>query len=192
MQTPAALLTLATIAVLAAAPACAWAAAPEPLPPAWVVTGLAPQKFATGVDQDPGFKGAKFLRNKADDPNAWAALTQPISAQNYLGQRIRFRAFVKTQDVSGWAGLWMRVDNRAGRSLAFYNSVDKPIKGSTDWQERSVVLDVPQDAGMIVFGVIASGTGQVWMDRLGFEQVGQDVPVDRQQVVPALPTVPVL
>jgi hypothetical protein len=52
---------------------------------------------------------------------------------------------VKTQDVSGWAGLWMRVDNRAGRAIAFYNSVDKPIKGSTDWQERSVVLDVPQD-----------------------------------------------
>lgn len=184
--------TIAVLAAFAAVPAIAWAAAPEPLPSAWLVTGPAPQKFAAGVDQDPGVKGAKFLRNTAKDPNTWAALTQPISAQNYLGQRIRFRAFVKTRDVNGWAGLWMRVDSRAGRSVAFYNSVDKPIKGTTDWQERSVVLDVPQDAGMIVFGVINNGSGQVWIDRLGFEQVGQDVAVDVQQPGNALPTVPVL
>jgi hypothetical protein len=180
------------LAVLAAAPVIALAAAPEPLPSAWLVTGLSPQKFIAGVDQDLGVKGAKFLRNTSDDPNAWAALTQPISARNYLGQRIRFRAFVKTHDVSGWAGLWMRVDNRAGRSVAFYNSADKPIKGTTDWQERSVVLDVPQEAERIVFGVIANGKGQVWIDRLGFEQVGQDVPLDIQQPGRALPTVPVL
>jgi hypothetical protein len=179
-------------ALMAAISLTALAAAPEPLPPAWILTGMHPQKFAAGVDQDLGVKGAKFLRNKADDPNAWAALAQPISAQNYLGQRIRFRAFMKTQDVSGWAGLWMRVDNRAGRSIAFYNSADKPVKGTTDWQERSVVLDVPQDSAVIVFGVTSNGRGEVWIDRLGFEQVGQDVPVDTMQPVRSLPTVPVL
>lgn len=177
---------------LAAAPVLALAAASEPLPPPWMITGLAPQKFVAGIDQDLGVKGAKFLRNKSGDANTWAALAQPVSAQNYLGQRIRFRAAVKTQDVTGWAGLWMRVDNQAGRTIAFYNSFDKPIKGSTDWQERSVVLDVPQDAAMIVFGVINNGSGQVWIDRLGFEQVGQDVPVDVRKPVLALPAVPVL
>jgi hypothetical protein len=183
---------IALAAAFAVAPVMALAAAPEPLPPAWILTGMHPQEFTAGVDQDLGVKGAKFLRNKADDPHAWAALAQPVSARNYLGQRIRFRAFVKTQEVSGWAGLWMRVDNRAGRTIAFYNSADKPIKGSTDWQERSVVLDVPQDGAVIVFGVINNGKGQVWMDRLGFEQVGQDVPVDVQQPGRALPAVPVL
>jgi hypothetical protein len=181
-----------SLAAAIAASSAAFAAAPEPLPAAWVLTGLHAEKFTAGVDQDRGVKGAKFLRNAADDPNAWAALAQPISAQNYIGQRIRFRAFVKTQDVSGWAGLWMRVDNRAGRSIAFYNSADKPIKGSTDWQERSVVLDVPQEGATIVFGVINNGKGQVWIDRLGFEQVGQDVPVDVLRPGRVLPAVPVL
>lgn len=184
--------TLALLAALLAAPVLAWAAAPEALPSAWSVFGPAPQKFVAGVDQDLGVKGAKFLRNKAEDPNVWAALMQPISAQNYLGQRIRFRAFVKTQEVSGWAGLWMRVDNSAGRTIAFYNSADKPIKGTTDWQERSVVLDVPPEGAVIVFGVINNGKGQVWIDRLGFEQVGQDVPVDVRRPVHQLPAVPVL
>jgi hypothetical protein len=185
------------VSLLAAAAFAAWstlalAAAPEPLPAPWVVTGQSPQKFASGVDQEAGVRGAKFLRNTADDPGAWAALAQPFSARNYLGQRVRFRAFVKTRDVSGWAGLWMRVDNRAGRSIAFYNSTDKPIKGSTDWQERSVVLDVPQEGAVIVIGVINDGRGEVWIDRLGFEQVGQDVPVDSLPPGRPLPTVPIL
>jgi hypothetical protein len=179
-------------AAVAATSMVALAAAPEPLPPAWFVAGQHPQKFAAGIDQEAGFKGAKFLRNKTDDPNAWATLMQQISAQGYLGQRVRFRAFVKTQDVSGWAGLWMRVDSQAGRSIAFYNSADKPIRGSTDWQERSVVLDVPPEGAVISFGVNNIGKGQVWIDRLGFEQVGQDVPADAMRPVRALPTVPAL
>jgi hypothetical protein len=180
------------LAAIAATSLTALAAASEPLPPAWVVTGQNPQKFSAGIDQEPGFKGAKFLRSRADDPNAWAALAQQISARNYLGQRVRFRALVKTQDVSGWAGLWMRVDSQAGRSLAFYNSADTPIRGSTDWQERSVVLDVPQEAAFITFGVNNIGKGQVWIDRLGFEPVGQDVPVDSMRSARHLPTEPTL
>jgi hypothetical protein len=179
-------------AAIAASSVLALAAAPEPLPAPWQLAGDNPQKFSAGIDQEEGFKGAKFLRNAADDPKAWAALAQPISAQNYLGQRIRFRAFVKTRDVSGWAGLWMRIDNRAGRGIAFYNSADRPIKGSADWQERSVVLDVPPEAAVIVFGVVNNGKGQVWIDRLGFETVGQDVPVDTLQRGRPLPTAPVL
>jgi hypothetical protein len=115
-----------------------------------------------------------------------------VSAQNYLGQRVRFRARIRTQDVSGWAGLWMRVDAQGKPSVAFYNSMDRPIKGSTDWQERSVVLDVPTDAAAIAFGVIDSGTGQVWIDALSFETVGQDVPVDHLPGRANLPVTPSL
>jgi len=182
---------LAAVAI-AAAPVLALAAAPEPLPAAWMLTGQSPQKFVAGIDQDPGVRGAKFLRNQAGDANAWAALAQQFSAQNYLGLRVRFRAALKTQDVSGWAGLWMRADNRAGRTIAFYNSADKPIRGSTDWQERSVVLDIPADAATITIGVICNGKGQVWIDRLGFEPVGQDVPVDVLPPDRVLLAVPVL
>jgi hypothetical protein len=61
---------------------------------------------------------------------------------------------------------------------AFYNSQDKPIAGSTDWQLRSVTLDIPEDAATLNFGVINSGRGQVWIDDLKLEVVGKEVPVD--------------
>jgi hypothetical protein len=180
------------LAALATSSLIALAAAPEKLPPPWVLTGAAPAKFAAGVDQSDDARGAKFIRSTTDDKTAWSSLAQMVSAQNYLGQRVRFRARIRTQDVSGWAGLWMRVDAQGKPSVAFYNSMDRPIKGSTDWQERSVVLDVPTDAAAIAFGVIDSGTGQVWIDALSFETVGQDVPVDHLPGRANLPVTPSL
>jgi hypothetical protein len=179
-------------AAIAATSVLALAAAPEPLAAPWQLAGGNPQKFAAGVDQADGVKGAKFLSNKSDDGKAWASLTQAISAQNYAGQRVRFRARVRTQDVSEWAGLWMRVDSRSHSGVSFYNSQDKPIKGTTDWQERSVVLDVPQDASAVMFGVIGSGKGTVWIDQLAFETVGQDVPVDSMRPARSLSVSPSL
>jgi hypothetical protein len=181
----------ALLAALATSSLVALAAAPEKLPPPWIVTGAGAAKYAAGIDQADGVRGAKFIRSTTDDATTWGALSQGISAQNYLGQRIRFSARVRTDGVTGWAGLWMRVD-RAGRPVAFYNSADKPIKGSTDWQERSVVLDVPNDADAIVFGVIDNGKGQVWIDSLALEAVGQDVPVDHMPGKANLPLTPSL
>ena len=83
---------------------------------------------------------------------------------------------VRTRDIGKWAGLWMRVDRPGPEVSAFYNSQDKPIKGTTGWQERSVVLDVASDASIISFGVIGAGKGTVLIDDLKIEVVGRDVP----------------
>jgi hypothetical protein len=179
-------------AAAAATTVMALAAAPAPLPPSWHVTGKDPDKFLAGVDSSTDGHGAKFLRNKTSDPTAVGVLVQAVQAQRYLGQRVRFRARVRTQDLSNWAGLWMRVDSSNGKKLTFYNSQDRPIKGSTGWQERSVVLDVPADAAMIVFGVIGAGTGQVWMEPLAFETVGREVPTDAFPPAPPAPVAPTL
>lgn len=149
------------------------------LPAPWFVTGQAPESYQAGVDnvETSSGKGAKFLRYAQGDDKRWGTLMQSISAQRYVGQRVRFQAKVKARDVSIWAGLWMRVDIPGG-TASFYNSQDRPIAGSANWQVRSVTLDVPLDATQISFGVINSGTGQVWIDELSLEVVGREVPVD--------------
>ena len=60
--------------------------------------------------------------------------------------------------------------------LAFDNMQDRPIKGTTDWQNYAVVLDVPEGATGIFFGVLVNGSGSVWMSNLKIEPVGTDVP----------------
>jgi hypothetical protein len=179
------------LAALATSCLAALAAAPENLPAPWTISGPAASKFVAGVDQSGDTRGAKFIRNVSDDASVWGSLTQGISAQNYRGQRIRFSARIRTENVTNWAGLWMSV-SRAGKTVGFYNSFDRPIKGTTDWQQRSVVLDVPTDADVIGFGVIDSGKGQVWIDSLSLEPVGQSVPVDHQPGSAQLPLKPSL
>jgi hypothetical protein len=179
-------------AAAAATTVLALAATPAPLPPSWRVAGSHPDKFEAGVDPSPEGHGAKFLRNTTNDPKAWASLMQNVQAQRYLGQRVRFRARLRTRDVSDWGGLWMSIDSAEGRPLAFYNTQEKPVKGTTGWQERSIVLDVPAGAALISFGAIGSGTGQVWMEPVAFETVGRDVPVDQMPPSAAIPTTPLL
>jgi hypothetical protein len=179
-------------AAAAATTVLALAATPAPLPPSWSLLGQNPDKFTAGIDASRDGHGAKFLRSATGDTTAWASLAQSILAQRYVGQRVRFRARLRTEDVSNWAGLWMSVGARDGATLAFYNSQDRKIKGTTGWQERSVVLDVPADAAMITFGVIGAGTGQVWMEPAAFESVGREVPVDQMPPQAALPATPTL
>jgi hypothetical protein len=68
----------------------------------------------------------------------------------------------------------MRVDKES-KKLAFDNMHDRPIKGSTDWKRYDVVLEVPQDATGIFFGVLLSGSGTVWLNGAKFEIVGPNV-----------------
>ena len=171
--------------VMAAAVAATslWVVAAESvgkLPPPWFVSGDHASSYQAGIDnvETTSGKGAKFLRYAQGEDKGYASLVQVISAQRYLGQRVRFRAMIKTRNVSNWAGLWMQVQGKQRENAAFYNSGDRPIKGTTGWQARSVTLDVPEDGTTIGFGVINSGSGQVWIDELSFEIVGKDVPVD--------------
>lgn len=165
-----------------------------PLPSQWLLAGESPRQYVAGVDKNitTSGKGAKFMRHVKGNGQSWATVMQQIAADHYLGKRVRFQAKVKTKNISEWAGLWMRIDTPRRSKSPFYNSEDKPIKGSTDWQLRSVVLDVPQDATSISFGVIGGGKGQVWIDSLALEVVGNEVPVDAQPDSDPLPATPQL
>ena len=57
--------------------------------------------------------------------------------------------------------------------------------------EYEIVLDVPEQADQISFGLLLTGKGQVWMDDLKFEVVGKDVPTTDgglNQRIPKEPT----
>jgi hypothetical protein len=69
----------------------------------------------------------------------------------------------------------MRVDKDA-KQLAFDNMQGRPIKGTTDWAKYDVVLDVPQEATGVFFGVLLSGSGTVWLSNAKIEIVESDVP----------------
>ena len=85
-------------------------------------------------------------------------------------------AWVKTQNVRGTVGLWMRIDRLHVKDLALDKMMDRPITGTTDWQEYSFVLDVDDEASNFSFGMLLAGEGKAWMNGIAFEVVDSEVP----------------
>ena len=155
------------------------------LPAGWLRAGSAPADYEMGMDTAVRHIGRASAVVRALDiqkkPDGFGTLMQMADAGSFRGKRVRLSAWVKSEKIDGesWAGLWFRVDGdgRQNFSLAFDNMQDRPIKGTSDWTRVSIVLDVPQEALQIAFGVLLNGKGQVWMDDLKFEVVTSDVPV---------------
>jgi hypothetical protein len=145
-------------------------------PPGWYVAGSKPAEYESGVDAQAAYNGHPSAYLKAKQPlvDGFGTLMQDFRAEKYAGKRVRFTAQAKTEGVQDWAGLWMRVD-KGPTMLAFDNMQDRPMKGTSAWQNYEVVLDVPQDATGIFFGVLLTGSGTVWLNNTKFEVVGPEV-----------------
>jgi hypothetical protein len=168
-----ALTGLRILALLAACSLALQAAAPK----GWFVAGSKPTEYDSGIDTLATFNGhpSAYLKAKVPSVEGFGTLMQDFRADHYVGKRVRFSAFVKTERAQDWVGLWMRIDS-GSQELAFDNMQDRSIKGTTEWKKYDVVLDVPQNATGIFFGVLLSGTGTVWLSDAKFEIVGPDVP----------------
>jgi hypothetical protein len=147
--------------------------------PGWILAGSKPANYEIGVTRDGGQarNPAAFLKAKKADTDGFGTLMQQVDAQAYQGKRVRFSAAVRTEDVGGWAGLWMRVDTAMKGGVSFDNMQDRPIKGTTGWQRYDVVLEVPSDASTVNFGVLGSGGGTAWLDEVRLEIVPDSVPL---------------
>ena len=146
-------------------------------PVGWFLAGSKPASYDVGTDPQAAYNGHPSAYLKAKEPvsDGFGTLMQDFRADKYLGKRVRFSAFVKSDGVKDWAGLWMRVDKDRD-AVALDNMQDRPIKGTADWQRYEVVLDVPQDATGIFYGILLSGSGTVWLNSVELEVVGTDVP----------------
>jgi erythromycin esterase len=104
-------------------------------------------------------------------------IIQQMRADAYRGKRVRFSGWIRTSDVGGGVGLWLRGD---GATLGpFDNMSDRWLTGTSDWKYVSIVLDVPQGVIGFAFGVLLVGPGIAWIDDLSFEIVDESVPVTR-------------
>jgi erythromycin esterase-like protein len=90
------------------------------------------------------------------------------------GKHVRFIGYIKTEDVSGYAGFWWRVDGESKTGpLAFANLKDLAPKGTTDWKQYELEIPVAENATAIYFGSLLSGTGTAWFDNLRVELDGK-------------------
>lgn len=138
--------------------------------------------FQAGLDHAEKHSGATaaYMKSVVQKPREFGNLTQWFDANDYLGKRIRMTAWVKSELSSGTAQLWLRIDGEwkdAAKVGSFDNMNDRPIRGKTNWSRYSLVVDVPKNSRIVVFGLMLLGTGQVWLDDVSFEEVSTAVPL---------------
>jgi hypothetical protein len=114
-------------------------------------------------------------------------MMQSIDAAPYRGTILRFSAELRSEDV-GSGSIWMRIDPASGRFLRFDNMLqrgdDAALRGRRDWREVEVVLDVPQEAASIHYGMLLVGRGRLWARNFRLE------PTDDASLTAGLPFAP--
>jgi hypothetical protein len=76
----------------------------------------------------------------------------------------------------GGAGLFMIAPDAAAAAQA------GTVSGTTEWQYREMLLDIPRGTQWLPIGVMLIGRGQVWARDLKFEEV----PAGTQAAQPAM------
>lgn len=166
-------------------------------PAGWHKNGARPEMYVVGVDSNETWGGmpSAYVQSLASNvENGFGGMMQTTAAENYVGKRVRLSGWIKTEDANQGGGhLWLRIDGQErGQMLGFDNMDNRPAKGTSDWQEASVVLDVPAGASALAYGFFVSGGGKMWVNGQKIEEVGPDVPTTnmmarKPQSLPAAP-----
>lgn len=157
-------------------------------PDAWVLVGPDEADYRLRLDRKVFRSGAASMRLEARGNrrrSQWVASVQMVDATAYRGQRVRLRGYLRADDVDS-GGLWVRVDGILEGNyamLALDNSEDRRIEGTSDWEPRDIVLDVPAEGVTILLGAMITGDGELWVDDLTFEPVSADTPLTTEPEV---------
>ena len=109
-------------------------------------------RYAGRIDRDP----------ESDRRFSTFTMSLPVT---FSGETLELSGWLRTEDVVGFAGLWLRQDGPSG-SLQFDNMQSRNLSGSTEWTEYRITLPLDERARTVFLGALLVGEGTVWMDDL--------------------------
>lgn len=147
------------------------------VPKGWLKAGSNPERYEVGTDKEVFYTGksSMYIKGVTKKTDGFGTVMQNMNAETYLGKRLKMSGYLRSSNVTGWAGLWMRIDGKGDDSFGFDNMQNRAIKGTSDWKKYEIILDVPKESQNIAFGVLTSGKGTVWTDDIKFEIVDNSV-----------------
>jgi C-terminal processing protease CtpA/Prc len=114
-----------------------------------------------------GGKRSVRIERQADGAGQFSGINLAIP-MDFAGNAIELRGFVRTENVSDFAALWMREDgeSRQAGPLAFDSMQRLHINGTTDWKQYSIFVPMQPDARQLYIGFLLAGAGKAWADGL--------------------------
>src|SRR5690606_7529462 len=122
----------------------------------------------------------------AQDPvNNWS---QNITG-DFAGKTLLAGAWVRTE-AAGGAALWVQCWKRDPlRLLHTANSATRdPVRGTQDWREVTMPVDVPEGTAFLTLRCVLQGTGSAWFDDLRLEvAAAKPAPANTAEMAPMVP-----
>ena len=155
----------------------------------WGVRGSAPVDFAVTLDREVRTSGtASALISSRRDTAGYVTMFQTAAAGPVRGKRVEFTVDLRTRGATRGANLLLRAEDERGTTVAFDNMttsydadrrpdrlINRGVTGDTEWSTQHVVVDIPDEARVITYGVSVFGAGKAWIDNARIEVVPEDM-----------------
>src|SRR5262249_18357788 len=89
------------------------------------------------------------LERTTSSPEMFSTMTRGIPI-DFRGSTVEYRGFLRTENVNGFTGLWLREDGTGG-PVAFDNMQQRGINGTRGWTEYSTTLPLHREARQLFF-----------------------------------------
>lgn len=129
------------------------------------VAGVSTDYEVRVVPREAGHAGRCLMLRKAPSaPQEFASVMQRFRASHLAGRAVRLQGEIRTEDVQGWAGLWLRADGDHAWDLFFDNMSGHSVKGTTEWARCTIEGQLPLASTWLNLGVVFAGSGVIWAD----------------------------
>ena len=106
------------------------------------------------------------LEKAAPAVGQFGSLMQRCPGRFLAGRTIRIEGELRTENVSGWAGLWLRADAEEQPNLFFDNMSRRPVIGTTNWARYFIDAPLPANTDWLNYGIVLSGAGILCADNI--------------------------
>lgn len=116
-----------------------------------------------------GVNGLRLEMSGDGDDRNFSYYSNKVILADYIGKEIIFRGYMKTENLTGSAGLYVHLQSGTYFNLetvSLDNMEGRRLKGTNDW--TPIILRIPFHPNLyqLEFGVYIEGKGKVWVDDL--------------------------
>ena len=131
------------------------------------LTGWGSNNATTTLDDQVVHSGkwSARIERKVGAAGAFGGISKMLP-MDFGGAMIELHGFLRSEDVTDYVGMWLRLDGEGNKPLAFDTTQPLQVKGTTEWKEYTIKVPASKDGQQLFFGVFVAGTGKVWADDL--------------------------